>query len=64
MNLQITKLMSQGRNDRVDEEDDLEADITIEDDLDDDFDPFAGQNDIIENPGDYDEDGERGYWAD
>lgn len=52
-----------GRNDRIEiiNEEDIEdaEDIEeIENNINDDYD------DIIENPGDYDEDGERGYWAD
>lgn len=64
MNYQINKLLADGRNDRLDVEDDIEHEISTEEELDDGYEPLDDQNDIFENPGDYDEDGERGYWAD
>lgn len=52
-----------GKNDRSNllDDDDIE-DTTVSDGIGSDHDP--DYDDILENPGDYDEDGERGYWAD
>ena len=52
-----------GRNDREDAPEYYEEMNESDDDFEND-EPFDIQKDIEENPGDYDEDGERGYWAD